>query len=46
MSHIEALKLQVGSWQLVQIPRECNVITDALTKFGVFLKNDLMIKYD
>ena len=46
MSHIEALKLQLGSWQKVQIPRECNDVADALAKFDVFRRNVLLVKYD
>ena len=46
MSHIKALKLQLGSWQKVQIPRECNDVADALAKSDVFHRNILMVKYD
>ena len=46
MSHIEAFKLQLKSCQIVQIPRQCNTVADALAKSGVFRRNVLMVKYD
>ena len=46
MSQIEAMKLQVRDWEIVQIPRERNDVADTLAKSGVFRRNALLVNYD